>query len=67
MSAFLVFVSAVFGWIYTFCWSLSFYPQPVLNRRRKATSGTTIDFPLLNVVGASPPLPSYRLLFSCLS
>ena len=33
------------------CWSLSFYPQPILNFRRKSTSGTTIDFPAINVLG----------------
>lgn len=32
-------------------WSLSFYPQPLLNIRRKSTEGLTVDFPLLNVVG----------------
>lgn len=48
---FLEFISALFGWVYTFCWSLSFYPQPILNWRRSSTSGTTIDFPAINVVG----------------
>lgn len=33
------------------CWSLSFYPQPILNFRRRSTTGTTIDFPAINVVG----------------
>jgi len=32
-------------------WSLSFYPQPLLNYSRKSTSGLTVDFPLLNVLG----------------
>jgi cystinosin len=44
-------VSKLFGWIYTFCWSLSFYPQPILNFQRRSTSGTTIDFPAINVLG----------------
>jgi cystinosin len=44
-------LSALFGWVYTFCWSLSFYPQPLLNYRRKSTSGTTVDFPFVNVLG----------------
>lgn len=48
---FLRFLSQVFGWIYTFCWSLSFYPQPILNVRRKSTAGTTIDFPAINLPG----------------
>lgn len=48
---FLPFLSTVFGWIYFLCWSLSFYPQPILNFQRRSTSGTTIDFPLLNNLG----------------
>lgn len=48
---FLNVLSALFGWVYTLCWSLSFYPQPLLNFRRRSTSGTTIDFPLVNCVG----------------
>ncbi|THV46535.1 hypothetical protein BGAL_0378g00060 [Botrytis galanthina] len=50
-TAFLQFLSYLFGWIYTTCWSLSFYPQPILNFRRKSTSGAAIDFPFLNVLG----------------
>ncbi|PNY29708.1 Cystinosin [Tolypocladium capitatum] len=49
--AFLPFLSALFGWVYTFCWSASFYPQPLLNFSRRSTSGTTVDFPLINVLG----------------
>ncbi|KAK2603701.1 hypothetical protein QQS21_004077 [Conoideocrella luteorostrata] len=48
---FLSAVSGLFGWIYTFCWSASFYPQLLLNIRRKSTSGTTVDFPFINVLG----------------
>jgi cystinosin len=44
-------ISGLFGWIYTLCWSLSFYPQPILNFRRQSTSGTAIDFPFVNVLG----------------
>lgn len=44
-------VSKSFGWIYTICWSLSFYPQPILNFRRRSTTGTTIDFPTINILG----------------
>ena len=50
---FLEWLSLLFGWVYTTCWSLSFYPQPLLNYRRKTTSGTTIDFPLTNCLGES--------------
>lgn len=49
--SFLTLVSTAFGWIYTLCWSASFYPQLILNIRRKSTTGTTVDFPLINVLG----------------
>jgi cystinosin len=49
--SFLEGLSGVFGWIYTLSWSLSFYPQPVLNFQRKSTSGSTIDFPAINLLG----------------
>jgi cystinosin len=35
----------------TLSWSASFYPQPVLNWRRKSTHGLAIDFPTINVLG----------------
>ncbi|KAK4142166.1 uncharacterized protein C8A04DRAFT_13471 [Dichotomopilus funicola] len=47
----LEFLSVVFGVIYTAAWSISFYPQPLLNFRRKSASGTTVDFPLVNCLG----------------
>ncbi|EHK99435.1 putative Cystinosin [Glarea lozoyensis 74030] len=50
-ASFLHFISVSFGWIYFFCWSFSFYPQPILNFRRSSTTGTTIDFPAINVLG----------------
>ncbi|KAM3545033.1 hypothetical protein ARSEF1564_002078 [Beauveria bassiana] len=50
---FLPFISAGFGWIYFTLWSLSFYPQALLNFRRRSTTGTTVDFPWLNVLGFS--------------
>ena len=46
-------LSRLLGWIYTISWSLSFYPQPILNLRRHSTAGTTPAFPILNVVGFS--------------
>ncbi|OTB07870.1 hypothetical protein M426DRAFT_71601 [Hypoxylon sp. CI-4A] len=49
--SFLEFLSALFGWVYTLSWSLSFYSQPLLNVRRKSTSGTTVDFPFINTIG----------------
>lgn len=31
----------IIGWTYFFCWSLSFYPQALLNYRRKRVDGAT--------------------------
>lgn len=50
---FLTFLSALFGWIYFLAWSASFYPQALLNWRRRSTSGTTVDFPFINLLGES--------------
>jgi cystinosin len=50
-ASFLQILSWIFGWVYFLCWSSSFYPQAILNIRRKSTSGTTIDFPSINVLG----------------
>jgi len=44
-------VSDVVGWIYFVAWSISFYPQIILNFRRKSVVGLNFDFLLLNVVG----------------
>jgi cystinosin len=49
--SFLPIISRLFGWVYTLCWSLSFYPQPIVNFQRRSTSGTTIDFPAINILG----------------
>ncbi|KFA67543.1 hypothetical protein S40285_04271 [Stachybotrys chlorohalonatus IBT 40285] len=57
MASFLGALSALFGWVYTICWSASFYPQPLLSWRRRSTSGTTVDYPLINSLGKSPLSP----------
>lgn len=44
-------ISEVFGWLYFLAWSISFYPQPVLNYQRRTTQGLLPDFPVLNVIG----------------
>lgn len=49
----LVAISDVFGWTYFLSWSLSFYPQPLLNYQRRSTGGLTVDYPFLNVLGFS--------------
>ncbi|KAL2812023.1 PQ loop repeat-domain-containing protein [Aspergillus cavernicola] len=51
LEAFVGALSRLLGWIYTFCWSASFYPQPIDNFRRKSTTGLAIDFPTINVLG----------------
>ncbi len=43
--------SAIIGYIYTLCWSVSFYPQVIMNHARKSTTGLSADFSMLNVVG----------------
>lgn len=55
---FLEFLSAVFGLVYFAAWSVSFYPQAMLNFGRKSTSGTTVDFPLINSLGGLSTRPS---------
>ena len=44
-------ISRLLGWIYTLSWSISFYPQPWLNYKRKSTIGSTVDFPTVNFLG----------------
>ncbi|KAF8326520.1 PQ loop repeat-domain-containing protein [Cantharellus anzutake] len=44
-------LSVVLGWTYFFAWSFSFYPQILLNYRRKFVGGLSIDFATLNVMG----------------
>ncbi|OKL59631.1 hypothetical protein UA08_05074 [Talaromyces atroroseus] len=51
VEAFIKALSRLLGWIYTVCWSLSFYPQPINNFRRRSTYGLAIDFPTINVLG----------------
>lgn len=49
-------VSSVFGWTYFFAWTLSFYPQVLLNYMRKSTIGFKSDKLVYDFIG-----------FSCLS
>jgi len=44
-------ISHRLGWTYTLSWSLSFYPQVILNYRRKSITGLSIDYTSLNVLG----------------
>ncbi|KAD3641100.1 hypothetical protein E3N88_30324 [Mikania micrantha] len=42
-------LSNVFGWIAFCAWSISFYPQVVLNFKRKSVVGLNFDFVVLNL------------------
>lgn len=44
-------VSSVLGWQYFLCWTISFYPQVVLNYQKKSVRGLSIDFQILNLIG----------------
>lgn len=44
-------VSAVLGWSYFAVWSASFWPQALLNYRRRSVVGLSFDFQLVNILG----------------
>ncbi|KAJ2162495.1 hypothetical protein GGF46_000626 [Coemansia sp. RSA 552] len=44
-------ISSTLGWAYFVAWSVSFYPQIILNYRRKSVQGLSIDFLVYNVYG----------------
>eukprot|EP00158_Paraphelidium_tribonemae_P001600 Partr_v1_DN24592_c1_g1_i2_m19930 putative cystinosin len=46
-------LSRTFGWLYFVLWSLSLYPQIILNHRRRTTIGLSPDFVLFNLWGFS--------------
>ncbi|CAN6448935.1 unnamed protein product [Victoria cruziana] len=52
----------VFGWIAFFSWSLSFYPQVLLNYQRKSVVGLNFDFLVLNLTKHT----SYLIYNACL-
>ena len=41
----------VIGWIYFLAWTVSFYPQIVLNYQRKSVEGLNFDYITLNIIG----------------
>jgi cystinosin len=45
------FLSELLGWGYFTCWSLSFYPQFLLNCKKSNTEGLSVDFTWLNFIG----------------
>ncbi|EPZ34742.1 Lysosomal cystine transporter domain-containing protein [Rozella allomycis CSF55] len=44
-------VSTIFGWIYFTSWTVSFYPQLILNWKRKSSEGLSFDFLYANMIG----------------
>ena len=44
-------LSSIIGYTYFCAWSISFYPQVILNYKRKSTAGLSSDFSVLNVAG----------------
>ena len=45
------YVSSTIGYIYFACWSVSFWPQVILNFKRKSTAGLSNEFSVLNLFG----------------
>ncbi|CAF0975471.1 unnamed protein product [Rotaria magnacalcarata] len=52
----------IVGWIYFVAWSISFYPQIILNFRRQSVIGLNFDFLALNLLGHS----CYSIFNMCL-
>ena len=44
-------ISQICGWLYLIVWSLSVYPQTILNYRLKSVAGFSLDFGIMNVCG----------------
>ncbi|CAJ0608557.1 unnamed protein product [Cylicocyclus nassatus] len=44
-------LTVVVGWMYFVAWSISFYPQIILNFQRKSVAGLNFDFLCLNIIG----------------
>ena len=41
----------VFGWAYFISWTVSFYPQTIMNFRMKSVAGFSLDFVAFNLLG----------------
>ncbi|CAG8488022.1 24691_t:CDS:2 [Gigaspora rosea] len=52
-------ISKIIGWTYFLAWSISFYPQVILNWRRKSVEGLSLDFLWYNIYGFT----CYSVLF----
>jgi uncharacterized protein with PQ loop repeat len=44
-------ISSYIGWTYFLMWSVSFYPQLIINWRRKSVAGVSFDYLAFNVAG----------------
>uniref|UniRef100_A0A8D8HED1 Cystinosin homolog n=2 Tax=Culex pipiens TaxID=7175 RepID=A0A8D8HED1_CULPI len=47
----LIYVAIVIGWVYFVAWTVSFWPQMIINFRRKSVVGLSFDFLALNLLG----------------
>ncbi|KAL7016802.1 hypothetical protein ACKWTF_010142 [Chironomus riparius] len=61
-SQIIIYVSFIVGWVYFVAWSVSFYPQLVINYKRKSVVGLSFDFLALNFVGHT----LYAIFNTCL-
>jgi len=41
----------IIGWVYFLAWTVSFYPQIILNVRRRSVAGLNFDYCTLNIIG----------------
>ncbi|XP_053698760.1 cystinosin homolog [Sabethes cyaneus] len=47
----MIYISLLIGWSYTACWSTGYYPQILLNYRKRSVVGLSFDFLHINIVG----------------
>lgn len=50
-STVIMYASIVIGWIYFVAWTISFWPQMIVNFRRKSVIGLSFDFLAMNLLG----------------
>jgi cystinosin len=58
----IIYISSIVGWIYFVAWSVSFYPQMIINFKRKSVVGLSFDFLALNFMGHT----LYAIFNTCL-
>lgn len=51
MDTLLSYISILLGWLYFIAWSISFYPQVILNYQRKSVTGLSLEFQAYNLTG----------------